>query len=369
MKIENNISPKYSSGNSNRLNYFYVSYYNGNSNTFHTEDELEDYKIKINTILNNKGDGKIGKTIYVGKGSNVPRHKIKAFTEENKIKKTTIMSNAETIIFDRKAIKDVYDWFNNCKEVKVAIVPFTKNLFDSIIKTNSLANQTTYSHHYDKSFRKKGDVVIYYEEYSNYPLDFKQELGILDWKDYYEQNTYRTKNIEDIFDTVLCYLKNPHGNIIWDDIILEKLNSDGIDLDDDYVNTLDSMFASKEPDNVRLAVEMMSNVNLEKFGLTVALLLNKYNQAMSWGNGNTTSQAYKTLDRYFKNKGIDWKRDFRAFSTGLYKNYSNDQYSKDIIEKFVLQNINNFLKENGYGLSGRNCLQIDSFKVSLHNKK
>lgn len=368
MKIYNCISPKYSV-NSNRSGYFYVSYYNGNSKIFHTKDELEDYKTKISTILNNKGDGKIGKTIYVGKGSNVPRHKIKAFTEENNIKKTTIMSNASTVIFDRKAIKDTYDWFNNCKEVKVAIVPFTQNLFDSIKKSNGLANQTTYDHHYDQSFKKKADVVIYYEEYSNYPLDFKQELGILDWKDYYEQYTHRTQNIQDVFSTILYYLKNLHGNIIWDDIILEKLNSEGIDLDNDYVNTLDSMFASKEPDNVRLAIEMMSNVNLEKFGLIIALLLNKYNQAMSWGNGNTTSQAYKTLDRYFKNKGIDWKRDFRTFSTGLYKNYYNDQYSKDIIEKFVLQNINRYLSESGYRLRGDVCLQIDSFKVSLHNKK
>ena len=368
MKIKNSISPRYSLSTSTRVGYFYHSYYGAIDKIFHTKDELEDYKIKINTILNNKGDGKIGKTIYVGKGSNVPRHKIKAFTEENKIKKTTIMSNAKTIIFDRKAIKDTYDWLKGCKEAKVAIVPFTKNLYDIIIKANSLTNNTNYAKLYTECFNKKANLIIHYEEYSNYPLDFKQELGILDWKDYYEQNTYRTRNIEDIFDTILCYLKNPHGNIIWDDIILEKLNSDGIDLDDDYVNTLDSMFASKEPDNIRLAVEMMSNVNLEKFGLTIALLLNKYNQSMSWGNGNTTSQAYKTLDRYFKNKGIDWKRDYRLFSAGLYKNYVNNEEAKNIIEQFVLQNINRHLSENGFGVQG--CiLQIDNFKVSLHDKK
>ena len=89
---------------------------------------------------------------------------------------------------------------------------------------------------------------------------------------------------------------------------------------------------------------------------------------MGWGNGNTGSQAYKTLDRYFLNKGIDWKRDYRSFSAGLYKNYANDKGAKEIIEQFVLQNINRYLTENGFGVQG--CiLQIDSFKVSLHNKK
>jgi hypothetical protein len=367
MKIKNSISPRYSLSTSNRAGYFYHSYYGGIDKIFHTKDELEDYKTKINTILDNKGDGKIGKTIYVGKGSNVPRHKIKAFTEENKIKKTTIMSNAETIIFDRKAIKDTYDWLKGCKEAKVAIVPFTKNLYDIVIKANSLTN-TSYAKIYTECFNKKANLIIHYEEYNNYPLDFKQELGILDWKDYYEQNTYRTRNTEEVFDTILCYLKNPHGNIIWDDIILEKLNSEGIDLDDDYVDTLDSMFSSKEPDNIRLAVEMMSNVNLEKFGLTIALLLNKHSSNMNWGNGNTGSQAYKTLDRYFLNKGIDWKRDYRSFSAGLYKNYANDKGAKETIEQFVLQNINRHLAENGFGYQG--CmLQIDNFKISLHNRK
>ena len=181
MRIKNCISPRYSTVTNHTAGYFYHSYYGGIDKIFHTKDELEDYKTKINTILDNKGDGKISKTIYVGKGSNVPRHKIKAFTEENKIKKTTIMSNAETIIFDRKAIKDTYDWLKGCKKAKVAIVPFTKNLYDIVIKTNSLTNNTNYAKLYTECFNKKANIIIHYEEYSNYPLDFKQELGILDW--------------------------------------------------------------------------------------------------------------------------------------------------------------------------------------------
>jgi len=286
--------------------------------------------------------------------------------EENKIKKTTIIENSDTVIFDKKIINDVYKWFNNCKEVKVVNVPFTKDLLDIINKYN--ISRPNYAKQYEEFFVKKYSLLISHSDYIDYPSDFKQVLGNLAWEEYHEQHTYRTKNIQDVFDTLQCYFKNPHNNIIWDDEILETLNSEGIDLDEDYVNTLDSMFASREPDNIRLAVEMMSNVNLNKYGLTIALLLNKYSQAMSWGNGNTGSQAYKTLDRYFLNKGIDWKRDYRSFSAGLYKNYANDKGAKEIIEQFVLQNINRYLTENGFGVQG--CiLQIDSFKVSLHNKK
>ena len=87
---------------------------------------------------------------------------------------------------------------------------------------------------------------------------------------------------------------------------------------------------------------------------------------MSWGNGNTNNQAYKTLDRYFGNKGINWKMDFRTFTTGLFNNYS-DEKSREIISNFLLSNINIFLSHNGFRLDGE-FLQIDSFKISKHKK-
>lgn len=364
MKIEKCISPKFSNPGNN--GYFYTSWLDGNNKSFYTKDELEKHKTNIKTILNNEGNGKIGKTLYVGKGSNAPRHKVKLFVEENKIKKTTIIENSDTVIFDKKIINDVYKWFDNCKEVKVVNIPFTKDLLDIINKYNN--SRPNYVKQFGEYFEKKYSLLIRHNDYIDYPSDLKQELGNLVWEEYHEQYTYRTKNIQDVFDTLQCYFKNPHGNIIWDDNILETLNSDGIDLDDDYVNTLDSMFASNEPDNIKLAVEMMSNVNLNKYGLIIALLLNKWKNAMNWGNGNTGSQAYKTLDRYFINKGIDWKRDYRLFSAGLYKNYSHDEGAKKIIEDFVLQNINRHLAENGFGHIG-SMLQIDNFKISLHNRK
>ena len=369
MKIEKCISPRYTvTSHRGGPGYFYTGWGSGYDKSFYSEEELENHKTNIKNILFNKGNGKIGKTLYVGKGSNAPRHKVKLFVEENKIKKTSIIENSDTVIFDKKIIQDVHHWFNRCKKVKVAIVPFTQQILNVITNMNNQANQINYVRQYDDLYKKKYTLIIYDNEYLNYPSEFKQALGNIEWMDCYEQDTYRSKNIQDVFDTLQYYFTNPHGNIIWDDEILETLNSDGIDLDDDYVNTLDSMFASREPDNIRLAVEMMSNVNLNKYGLTIALLLNKYQQAMSWGNGNTGSQAYKTLDRYFLNKGIDWKKDYRLFSAGLYKNYSHDEEAKKVIENFVLQNINRHLAENGFGKIG--CmLQIDNFKVSLHNKK
>ena len=98
-------------------------------------------------------------------------------------------------------------------------------------------------------------------------------------------------------------------------------------------------------DNIKLAIEMLSNVNLEKHGLTIALLLNRWKDRMSWGQGNTYSQAFKTLDRYFRNKGIDWKKDFRSLGADLYNNYKKEE-DREIISRFVIDNLNKYLGYN-----------------------
>jgi hypothetical protein len=368
MKIENCFNLSYSPGNDG---YFYFPWDNTSTKIYLSKEELVESMNKVNSILSNNGNGKIGKTLYVGKGSNVPRHKIKMFIEENKIKKTTIIENSDTVIFDKKVIKDVYQWFANSRPVKIAIIPFTTEIMANILRINQLQAKSAYVKDQLSDFlKKKSYMIINYGEYIEYDYGMQRSIGNVEWIDCYKQDNYRVKNIQDVYDTIEYYMSNPHGNIIWDDVILETLNSDGIELNGEYINTLNSMFSSGEPDNIKLAIELLSNVDLEKYGLTVALLLNKWSYIMGWGNGNTDSQAYKVLDRYFKNKEIDWKKDYRSFSAGLYKNYCSNENYKEIVSKFVLDNINDYLS-SGVDKANKNSvyLQIDNFNISLHTVK
>jgi hypothetical protein len=368
MIVKNSFSPKFS--NHGGYGYFYFSYIENDEYNFYNEKELEFHKNKLATLLNNEGKGTMKKVLYVGKASNIPRHKIKAFILENKIKKTSLIESSDTVIFDKKIIGDVYDWFNKSKLQKVAIIPFTQKIAEGMIKVNDNYLLKTGRHpsvDLKNKFKNKENIIIYENEWNSFTPDVKAIFGNLTWETNYEQSSYRVKNLKEIYNTLEYYFQNPHGNIIWDDVVLDTLNNDGIDLDNDYLDSLNSMFNSGDKGNIQLALEMLNNVNLEKYGLTVALLLNKYKDITNWGTGNTSNSAFKTLDRYFINKGIVWKSDFRTFSTGLYKNYSQDEEAKKIIELFILENINSFLGEGGFRLDGR-CLQIDSFKISLKNK-
>ena len=124
------------------------------------------------------------------------------------------------------------------------------------------------------------------------------------------------------------------------------------------------MFESKDKDNVLLALEMLSNVNINKHGLQIAMLLNQYRGYFSWGNG-INSQAYKTLNNYFTNKKILWKEDFRIFLAGLYNNYSDDSQSKLYIENFLKDSINDVLRKNKHHA---NYFEVESFDIKLQKR-
>ena len=335
---------------------YYEKEYSYYSKQYFNPEDLGKIQKNLNLIYSNEGKGHMIGPVYVGKGSNIPRHKIKEFFKEKNIKKTSLIETSNTIVFDKQVIKQLVDHYTG-EETKTAIIPYTQQIFDYIKNDYSLALKQIVTNNkwainnlkgkleeMTKLFESKVNILIKEDEYDNYPLDFKKVIGDITFTKTIAVITYRTKNISELWETIEYYLTNPHGNIIWDDILLDSLNSDGLDMDDNYIDILYSMFDSKEPDNIKLALEMLSNVNLEKYGLTVALLLNKYKMTFEWGNGNTGSQALKTLSLYFKNKGIDWKSDYRRFSAGLFNFYKNDEESTKIIKKFFMDSLNNYLE-------------------------
>ena len=77
MKIEKCISPRYTvnsyCGGGKGVGYFYTGWTDGTSKSFYSKEELENHKTNIKTILDNKGNGKIGKTLYINGLINVKK--------------------------------------------------------------------------------------------------------------------------------------------------------------------------------------------------------------------------------------------------------------------------------------------------------
>ena len=107
------------------------------------------------------------------------------------------------------------------------------------------------------------------------------------------------------------------------------------------------MFESREQDNINMALEMLSNIDIEKHLLIISLFLNKHNEKFNWGSGLTmnNNRSFKSILEYIKSKDIDCFSDWRVFTAGLFKNFQNDPESLVVITEFIKQNLNNILND------------------------
>jgi len=316
--------------------------YGGDNHIFLDKSEYESYKELIKTLLNKPTETKLGKKIYLGKLSNLPRHKIKEYFQTNNLNKTSRLNQSDTIICSKQYLQELNDIFTktpNYRALKLNEVYF----FDSK-DNNFLLNHT-------KSYRDLTKELPFCLLINNDNrnritpklLNFLQDKKS---KEVYYKHFYRENNIIEAFSYIEYILKKPHVNIIFDEDLMISLNEDGFELDEAYLSTLNDMFESKSQDNINLALEMLSNVNIEKHSLTIALFLNKHKSKFVWGSGLSLTQnsSFKSVIKYFTSKNIKLEEDWRSFSTNLYKLHKDNPENVAIIKDFVQQNINQSLK-------------------------
>ncbi len=301
--------------------FLYHNYNHSNDgNVFFTEDEKKNYENLINSLLNQKVDTTLNGKVYLGKLSSLPRHKIKDFFKENKVNKTSRLDQSDTIILNKEHLVEFNKLFESgsswyrlkpCKAYKFDY-EHDKNHIESVSKSYYQGNII-----FDNSY-----IVIITEENKNKItpklINFLQDKKS---EDLYYKSLYRGKSLVEVHNYLEYILKNPNVKVIFDENIMDPLNEDGFELDEEYLTTLDGMFESKSQDNINLALEMLSNVNIEKNSLIMALFLNKHKNKFAWGSGLsiTKNNSFKSTLKYFKSKDINLDADWRSFSANLYK--------------------------------------------------
>lgn len=351
--------PKYQS------TFLRQSYNNGNEgDIYFTEKESKEYKNLINSLLNQKVDTTLTGKIYLGKLSSLPRHKIKDYFKENKVNKTSRLDQSDTIILNKEHLiefnrifKSDMSWYRlkPCKVYK----------FDSEQDKNYIENYS--KPYYNEGIIFNNSFIIIIREDNKNKVTPKLVNFLQDKKseDLLYKSLYREKNLIEVHNYLEYILKNPNVKIIFDENIMEPLNEDGFELDEEYLTTLDGMFESKSQDNINLALEMLSNVNIEKNSLTIALFLNKHKNKFSWGSGLsiTKNNSFKSTLKYFKSKDINFESDWRMFSTSLYKLHKDNPKNLEIINEFTLQNINMYLKQ--FSSDGKGFIELTNFDLAL----
>jgi hypothetical protein len=347
----------------NNNNFMLYDYsYNGPEYVEISIKDYTDIPNFLNKLISSKPSIKFGKKTYLGKLSNLPRHKTKTYFEENKIHKTSRLDQSDTIVLNKEHLIKLLDVFSNkrtsYRRLKISKVYLVEN--ESLKET---IRKITKSHTNNLS---KDDIPygIFIND-DNLNRVTPRLLNLLKnapYNEAYIYNLYRENNLIDTIECVNYLLSNPHVNIIFDEDLLLNLNEDGIELDDEYLFTLDSMFESKSQDNINLALEMLANVNIEKHSLTIALFLNKHKNKFAWGTGlsMTNNASFKSIIKFFESHKINFYSDWRSFSTNLYKLHKDNPENLKIIQEFVHQNINLYLRE-----CGSEYLQVGDLSLAL----
>jgi hypothetical protein len=318
------------------------------------EDKTK-YENLIEKLLNQSPNTNLGDKVYLGKLSNIPRHRVKEYFENSTSKKTSRVEQANTIIFSREYLLNFKKDLKKLELKESLFIEKTQILQDYIRR-----NSTEWAYKKIEPVFKSNTPLLLISYYKNTNLtnslvpNFKRVIDTAQVKTQYVESLYRDTYTKEILNYLDLVLENPSINILFDEDFLMDLNSDGIELDADYLATLNSMFESREQANINLALEMLSNVNIENNYFTIALLLNKYQNLFSWGSGLSMSQnkSFKSIEKFLKDKGINYQADWRAFNSALYKNSQNEPEKVEIIIRSVLENLNKYMKEgNGGGLN------------------
>ena len=292
--------------------------------------------------------------IYATKASDIPRFKLKEFIKDNKLKKTSRVKMASVFIMNKGCFYDLIKRLKYGEHYFVNESYASKqhvNILGTTMMKNGMDLISLYKNYKDK------DTFMYVETRPNELKEtFKRNAGS---ENMFNDNVHLTKGT--IFDVyreakmvdllyIICdnvsEIINGKVKIVFDEDLFVTLNKEGIELDDDYLQTLRDMLFSKDTANVKLGFEMMSNLVVNNHMLlSTSFLLNELIHTTGfrpsyYTNSNTNLKA---LLKVFKTKGIHWERDWKTFGTGLRNNFKTG-IEGDVVKKFLLDNINREFK-------------------------
>jgi hypothetical protein len=292
-----------------------------NAKSFVEASEWNKLLALVNKIQDKKPTMSKGTNILIDKNSEIPRPKLKEFIADNKLKKCTLASKANVIAIKR-------DTINFIKSLECVNVSFLSDADNQRIKTQP--NQILYLDvHRDESNMD--------QEY----FDVKNRCEI---KQGYFLNNYRNKKQNESFEFLLS-LMNTKATLVYDDVLMNEINSDGLDLDDDIFETVESMLLSKDTDTFNLGIEMLSNVNLQNNLFKISILMNSCFTSTSRLNALSyiKNNNFKALVAYLDSNKIRWNTRWEIYGMSMLKKFKDTPYERNITD-YIIKQMNNHFK-------------------------
>lgn len=328
----------------------------------------EDFRKRLDFLQNisSRFTKNIEGKIYLGNLCKIPRYKVKEYINNNNIARTNCYDLANTIIINDEIFTSLVENLIKYKEVyRIYTIPKINEeqlkLIGHLVSNNP---RRQYWGIFDGI--KIGDTFILQFPETNYELfrhqvdnnsnllkdSFTKALDTFVNSAFFESynlvDFYRADYLKNLYDLSGYLIDNPDVKIILDSDFLKLINNDGLELDWDSFIGIDNMFLSEDIDNIFMAFDILSNINLENNIHKISYLFNKYKHLFEWGSGIApgSNKSYKMLIEYFKVNDIVWKRDWSLFINDLINKFPN---KKEDIKYLILNQVNfQILKNNIY---------------------
>ena len=336
---------------------FKLAHYWGGEDYFVNKTDSAKLKKALKIIQNSKpGNIKKNSIVYASRASEIPRFKLKEYIKDNNFKKTSRSNTADIIIINKgyfndtlkKLVYSEHTFINEDYLIKKMISIYDRGHVSDQSHLNIINNSTdkNNSAYVDLSRMKNADWNQLEKKQPGCKDEYDNNIHITEGTIF---ETYRENKLVELV-TLICNqadrIINSNVKFIFDEELFVELNKEGIELDDEYIQTLRDMLFSKDDTNVKLGFEMMSNLVLNQSTLlTIAFLLNEMFHTTKFRPSYYTNNNsnLKGLLKLLKTKGIAWERDWKSFGTGLRLNFKTGKEG-DIVRKFLLDNINREFK-------------------------
>ena len=327
--------------------------------------QISKLKLKISQLLENSNTINSSDLIYTNSSSDIPRFKLKEFMKEKGISRTSRVEQSTCILLSKKLLQELKEMdilFDNKETIyfvseELANILYNKwsndnNYYRKPEKPSSNVDKWLYLPKYylePAASRNKSYVtdLVNSKKYGKYVSTHftKEEVHIID---------HRSKKWVDLLDIVNFLYENPNIKVVFDEDLFKDLNKEGMVLDSDIESTLKDMIYSKDKDNIKLGLEMISNLEVNDYTLYKMSLL--FNNFINMGNDRinrnnraqitqlaNTNRNLKTLLNTFKSKDIYWDRDWKMFASGLIKNFRGTEH-EILIKEYFIDKLNNEFK-------------------------
>lgn len=308
--------------------------------------EYKDLKTKLEQLAKSTDKLSKGDKYYTNKLSGIPRFKMKNISDTWDLSKTTKLENSSVIILNKDKMLDIISLLKNKNSKQIHSFTsefiekyksmFTSDLITSIDEINS------------KYPELNCNEVFYIDDYymQNYVPTIINALDVSKMV-VPEKIWYFTEDELEEYIKVVNYLDNNlNVKVIYDEDLLETLNSNGITLDTDIENNIKDMLFNKDEAVVKLGVEMLSNIELTPLNtMKIGFILNTMCcNGINISKYSSANRNFASMLAYLNSKKVYYNQNWKVFNLSMQKEFKGEEETK-IIHESIVFNINKEFKQ------------------------